>query len=51
MLARLGLDKGACYVEHASMDEERVCALKDVDGDAAPYFSMVLVRREEGASP
>ncbi len=48
VLARLGLDKGACYVERASLADERVCALNDVDTDAAPYFSMVLVRREEG---
>ncbi len=49
VLARLGLDGGATYVEHASMPDQRVCPLADVAGDAAPYFSMILVRRPEGA--
>lgn len=51
VLARLGLDKGACYVERASMGDEMVCPLNDVEADPAPYFSMVLVRRDEGPGP
>ena len=50
VLERLGLDKGACYVERASMGDEKICALEDVETDAAPYFSMVLVRRSEEGS-
>ena len=50
VLARMGLDTGACYVERASMGDERICSLEDADEDAAPYFSMVLVRRGEEGS-
>ena len=49
VLARLGLDRGATYVEHATMPDERICPLAEVPDDAAPYFSMILVRRLEGA--
>ncbi len=49
VLARLGLDGGATYVEHASMPDQRICPLADVSEDAAPYFSMILVRHPEGA--
>ena len=50
VLARLGLDGGATYVEHASMADQKVLPLSDVGADAAPYFSMVLVRREESGA-
>ncbi|NQV84152.1 MAG: precorrin-2 C(20)-methyltransferase [Rhodospirillales bacterium] len=46
VLARLGLDGGAVYVEHASMPDEKILPLRDVGTDAAPYFSMVLVNRQ-----
>ena len=49
VLARLGLDGGATYVEHASMPDQRICPLAEVSDDTAPYFSMILVRRLEGA--
>ena len=49
VLARLGLEDGATYVEHASMPDQRICPLAEVSDDAAPYFSMILVRRPEGA--
>lgn len=51
VLARLGLDTDAYYVERASMGDEKVCALADMDEDVAPYFSMVLVRRHERVNP
>ncbi len=51
VLARLGLEDGATYVERASMPDERVCDLAEAPDDAAPYFSMVLVRRDEGPGP
>jgi len=51
VLGRLGLAAGATYVEHASLPDERVCPLAEVSGDAVPYFSMILVRRPEGAEP
>lgn len=43
VLARLGLDGGAIYVEHASMPDQKILPLSEVANDAAPYFSMVLV--------
>ncbi len=36
-------ERGAWYVERATMADQRVMPLCDVAGDAAPYFSMVLV--------
>ena len=50
VLARLGLDGGATYVEHASMPDQRICPLAEVSDGAAPYFSMILMRRSEGAA-
>jgi precorrin-2/cobalt-factor-2 C20-methyltransferase len=43
VLDRLGRLADAVYVEHASLPDQRVCLLADVE--TAPYFSMVLVRR------
>jgi len=34
---------GACLVERATLASQRIAALRDVGGDTAPYFSMVLV--------
>ncbi len=47
VLAKLGLSDNAQYVEHATMAEQRVLPLNEVNGDGAPYFSMVLVRHGE----
>lgn len=49
VLERLGRAEGAVYVERATLADERVIAFSDVDEDRAPYFSMVLARRVEGA--
>jgi len=49
VLGRLGLAAGARYVARAGMADERVCALAEVADDQAPYFSMILVRREDAA--
>ena len=45
---RLGLTSTAHYVEHATMDGQRGMPLAEVNGDGAPYFSMVLIRHAEG---
>ncbi len=45
VLARLGLAANARYVEHASMENQRILALGDVREEAVPYFAMVLVHR------
>jgi precorrin-2/cobalt-factor-2 C20-methyltransferase len=47
VLDRLGRADDAWYVERATMDSERVLPLKEFDADKAPYFSMILVRRQE----
>ena len=43
LLNKLGLAEGARYIERATMSEQRVVALDQVDSDSAPYFSMILV--------
>jgi precorrin-2/cobalt-factor-2 C20-methyltransferase len=43
VLARLGLDTDATYVEHASMPNQKILPLNEVSTDFAPYFSMILV--------
>ncbi len=48
VITRLGRIDDAWYVEHASMESERVLPLADFTGESAPYFSMILVRQSEG---
>ncbi len=43
LLERLGMASRAHYIERATMAEQRVVALDDVDANSAPYFSMILV--------
>jgi precorrin-2/cobalt-factor-2 C20-methyltransferase len=45
VLKSLGLDAQARYIEHATMYEQRVVPLDEVDADNAPYFSMILVHK------
>jgi len=45
VLDRLGLAEHARYVEHATMDSQRILPLDAVVGDSVPYFSMILVHR------
>ena len=40
----LGLTDRAHYVERATLPTERCGPLNEVNGDTAPYFSMILVR-------
>lgn len=49
VLASLGRDKDAVYIERATLADEKVLPLADVGEDRAPYFSMILVRRAEDA--
>jgi len=39
-----GLEAQAHYVEHATLDSQRVLPLAEVGEENAPYFSMILVR-------
>ena len=45
LLSAAGLIEHAVYVERASLPNQRVVPLVDLDEDRAPYFSMVLVHR------
>lgn len=49
VLERLGRLEGAVYVERATLDGQRTQPLRAVEADSAPYFSMILARRAEGA--
>ncbi|MDR5818082.1 MULTISPECIES: precorrin-2 C(20)-methyltransferase [unclassified Caballeronia] len=43
VLAELGLDDRALYVERATMANQRIVALDEVDPMASPYFSLLVV--------
>ena len=45
LLERLNLAADAHYVERATMENQRVLLLRDVDETAVPYFSMILTHR------
>ena len=49
LLSEAGLLGHAVYVERASLPNQRVVPLLELDEDRAPYFSMVLVHRRGGA--
>ncbi len=49
LLDNLGLADNARYIERATMAEQRVVALHDVDSESAPYFSMILVHTRGAA--
>ncbi|WP_201752533.1 precorrin-2 C(20)-methyltransferase [Pseudomonas knackmussii] len=46
VLRELGRDDGAHYVERATMREQRIVPLDEVDPMASPYFSMVVIPGE-----
>ncbi|MDP6951839.1 MAG: precorrin-2 C(20)-methyltransferase [Alphaproteobacteria bacterium] len=45
VLDDVGLAEHARYVEHATMTNERSLPLAEVDPEAVPYFSMILVHK------
>jgi precorrin-2/cobalt-factor-2 C20-methyltransferase len=45
VLTELGIAKQARYVERATMPNQRLLPLDEVDPDIVPYFSMVLVHK------
>ena len=49
LLDELGLTNQAQYVERATMDRQKVCALADAGDTVAPYFSMILVHKRGAA--
>ena len=44
VIRELGLEGRAHYVERATLTNQRSQPLREVAGDSAPYFSMILVR-------
>ncbi|WP_244816263.1 precorrin-2 C(20)-methyltransferase [Caballeronia sp. Lep1P3] len=46
VLVELGLDKRALYVERATMANQRIVPLDEVDPMASPYFSLLVVPGE-----
>jgi precorrin-2 C20-methyltransferase / precorrin-3B C17-methyltransferase len=42
-LVRAGVADKSLYIERATMTSERVIAWNEVDGEAVPYFSLILV--------
>lgn len=49
VLAAAGMLATARYVERATLPNQRVLPLAEVNDEAAPYFSMILVHRREAA--
>ncbi len=45
VLAKIGAADRAHYIERATMQNQRIVPLGELDGDSAPYFSMIIVRR------
>ena len=45
VLNELGFSAHARYVERATMSNQRLLPLDEVDPDTVPYFSMMLVHR------
>ena len=49
VLDALGLTGRARYVERATLAQQRILPLDQVDGDSVPYFSMILVHKRGAA--
>ena len=45
VLDELGLREQARYIERATLPQQRIVPLAEVEPDAAPYFSMILLHR------
>ena len=45
VIDRLGLMEEARYISHATMDNQIVAPLSEIDLEKAPYFSMILVHK------
>ncbi|WP_343559393.1 precorrin-2 C(20)-methyltransferase [Kiloniella sp. b19] len=49
VLSEMGLMECSRYIERATMDNQRILPLSEVDEGAAPYFSMILVHKRGDA--
>jgi precorrin-2/cobalt-factor-2 C20-methyltransferase len=45
VLDELDLTRRARYIERATLNNQRILPLDQVETDAVPYFSMILVHR------
>jgi len=45
VLKKIGATGEAYYIERATMENQRIVPLCDLDDESAPYFSMIIVRR------
>lgn len=45
VLGTLGLTDKAYYIEHASMENQKMMPLDEVNFEKAPYFSMILIHK------
>ena len=45
VLEEAGMAEDALYIQHATMDQQQIQPLRDADGAAVPYFSMILAHR------
>ncbi len=45
VLRHLRLEKYSLYIEHATMNNQKIIQLDKIDSQKVPYFSMVLVRK------
>jgi precorrin-2/cobalt-factor-2 C20-methyltransferase len=45
VLKKIGAIENAHYIERATMKNQRIQPLSELDGESAPYFSMIIVRR------
>jgi precorrin-2/cobalt-factor-2 C20-methyltransferase len=48
ILSALDLVSGSVVIERATREDERIVRLEDVDGDALPYFTTILVHTGTG---
>jgi precorrin-2/cobalt-factor-2 C20-methyltransferase len=47
VLQELGIDQRAHYVERATMGNQRILALDEVEPMSSPYFSMIVIPGEK----
>lgn len=45
VLGTLGLTEQAYYIEHATMENQKMMPLDEVDFEQAPYFSMIIIHK------
>ena len=45
VLRHLRLEKYSLYIEHATMNNQKIIQLEQIDSQKVPYFSMVIVRK------